>query len=145
MNEITQNLKNHSRVHAPYHYVLAPIVLFHFIWSTIQAIRTPTWERHEILLLSIGLLVMTALVRTNSLKVQDRLIRLEERLRWKQVLSPDLAAQAEGLAPGQTVALRFASDGELPTLVPQILSGELGKPGDIKKAIVNWRGDHFRV
>jgi hypothetical protein len=84
-------------------------------------------------------------VRINPLKAQDRLIRLEEQLRYQRVLSADLAAQASTLPVGKIVALRFAPDEELPGLVTQVLDGKLNTSKEIKQAIKNWRGDYFRV
>ena len=89
--------------------------------------------------------VLATLVRLNSLKVQDRLIRLEEKLRYQQVLSPALCQQASALSESQIVALRFAADDELEGLVTAVLAGKFNKNADIKRAIKNWRGDTFRV
>jgi hypothetical protein len=105
----------------------------------------PNFDHAEQLFLSIGLLVMMLLVRINPLKAQDRLIRLEEGLRYQRVLPADLAAKAGGLPARFIVALRFASDEELAGLVKQVLDGKLTKPREVKKAIRNWRGDYFRV
>ena len=73
------------------------------------------------------------------------MIRLEENLRYQKILSPELAKQAEALTPAQIIALRFASDAELPGLVQQTLDGKFEKGKDIKLAIKNWRGDDLRV
>jgi hypothetical protein len=94
---------------------------------------------------SLALVVMATLVRMNPLKAQDRLIRLEEKLRYQQVLSPELCQQASELRPDQIVALRFAGDDELEELVTAVLAGKLTKNGEIKRAIKNWRADTFRV
>jgi hypothetical protein len=94
---------------------------------------------------SAALVVLAFVARTNALKVQDRIIRLEEKLRYQQLLSAELAQQAGSLAVGQIIALRFASDGELEGLVHEVLGGRLTKTAEIKKAIKNWRGDTFRV
>ena len=145
MKEPQQTLKNHARLHPPYHFFLAPVLVFHLIWTVVRAVHDPDGNHLEAVLLALALFVMGALVRFNPLRAQDRLIRLEERLRFERVLGADLAQKASSLTPGQVVALRFAPDAELPSLIPQILSGQLTKPADIKKAIVNWRGDYFRV
>ena len=145
MAESFQNYSNHIRRHPPYHFVLVPILLIHLIWSIIRLIKEPGWFASEALLLSIGLVLMTFLVRINPLKVQDRLIRLEEQLRFERLLPAELAAKACGLPVRFLVALRFASDEELPRLVRQVLDGKFEKPGDVKRAITNWRGDYFRV
>ena len=97
------------------------------------------------IVVSAALVGVTFLARTNALKVQDRIIRLEEKLRYQQLLPADLARQASSLLVGQIIALRFASDEELEGLVREVLGGRLTKPAEIKKAIKNWRGDTFRV
>jgi transcription elongation GreA/GreB family factor len=81
----------------------------------------------------------------NPLKAQDRIIRLEERLRYQQVLSPALLPQTSALRMGQITALRFAGDDELEELVSAVLAGKLTKSIEIKRAIKNWRADTFRV
>jgi len=80
-----------------------------------------------------------------ALTAQDRLIRLEERLRYREILSADLAKRADALTLGQIIALRFAPDDELPGLVERTLNAEFARGKDIKMAVKNWRGDHVRV
>ena len=94
----------------------------------------------------IGVLTPVAflLIRVNALKVQDRVIRLEERPRLAAVLQEPLRSRVGDLRESQVVALRFASDAELPALVEKALNSNM-KGGDIKKAIVTWRADNFRV
>ncbi len=145
MAENTQNYSNHVRWHPLYHFVLIPILLIHFIWCIVRLYKEPNFDHAEQLMLSIGLLLMMLLVRVNPLKAQDRLIRLEEHLRYQRVLPADLAAKAGALPSRFIVALRFASDDELPGLMQQALDGKFAKPTDLKKAIRNWRGDYLRV
>ena len=141
----TQSYQNHARWHVPFHFVLSPILLIHVGWSAKLAIQNPVWETIEGLLLAIALFVMAFLVRINPLRAQDRLIRLEEQLRYQRILPADLAAKASELPVPQIVALRFASDGELAGLVQRVLKGELSTSKEIKQAIQSWRGDYFRV
>ena len=143
-NEV-QNYQNHARFHPPFHFVLAPIVLIHFIWTAKVFISSPSWYMGEALMLAVGFVVMATLTRTRALAAQDRTIRLEERMRFERILAPDMAAKASDLAVGQIVALRFAPDAELAGLVGQVLSGKLTTQKDIKQAIVNWRPDYCRV
>ena len=140
-----QTLANHTRWHAPFHFFLAPVLLINVIWSVVLFVKQPGWNSGWWIIVSVSLVVLATLVRTNSLKVQDRLIRLEERLRYQQILSPALCQEAGALTPGQMVALRFAGDDELEALVAAVLAGKFGKPGDIKRAVKNWRADTFRV
>ena len=141
----TQNYKNHVRWHAPQHFVLTPILLINFIYAIVRLVQEPTIDRAEFLVLSIGLIILGVLARINALRVQDRLIRLEEKLRYEKLLPADLFTQTENLSRGQINALRFASDAELPMLVQRTLNGEFQKPDEIKRAITNWRGDYLRV
>ncbi len=145
MSENTQNYSNHVRWHPLYHFILFPILLIHFIWSIVRLYQSPDADHAEQLLLAFGLLLMLLIVRINPLRVQDRLIRLEERLRFHQLLPADLAARASALPESFIVALRFASDEELPELVRQTVDGKFSKPDEIKRGIKNWRGDYFRV
>ena len=145
MADTPQSYSNHTRWHPPFHFFLAPVLLINFILSVVQLYRHPGWERGWWVVVSAALIVVASLARINPLRVQDRLIRLEERLRMSQLLPPELARQAMNLQPGQFVALRFASDEELEGLVRRVLAGELTKPADIKREIKNWRADHLRV
>jgi transcription elongation GreA/GreB family factor len=95
--------------------------------------------------LSLIFILMVIAARLQALKAQDRLIRLEERLRYTRLLPPELAAQAMTMRTGTTIALRFASDDELEKLVTQVLNGELTTSKEIKRAITNWNGDYLRV
>jgi hypothetical protein len=143
--DIPQSYENHTRWHAPFHFFLAPVLLTNVIVAIVQLVRDPGLDRAWGLVVSIALLVLAALVRTNPLRAQDRLIRLEESLRYYQVLPEELAQRAASLTTAQTVALRFAPDEELEGLVREVLEGRLTKPGDIKRAIKGWRADTLRV
>lgn len=145
MPENTQTYANHVRWHTPFHFVLIPLLSLHLIWSLVKIFREPGLESLDQLIVAVCLLLMMLLIRVNPLKAQDRLIKLEEQLRYHKVLPPDLAAQAAALPERFTVALRFASDEELAGLVRQALDGKFAKPDEIKRAIKNWRGDYFRV
>lgn len=140
-----QTFANHTRWQAPFHFFVAPVMVINVIWSVVSFIKEPGWNSGWWIVVSAALLVLAFLVRLNSLKVQDRLIRLEENLRYQQVLSPALCQQAGALTLAQMIALRFAGDDELEALVAATLGGKFGKTGDIKRAIKNWRADTFRV
>jgi len=145
MSETTQDYSNHVRWHTPYHFVLLPILLLHLIWCLVRVVKTPGFESAEALLLAAGLAVLATLARTNALRAQDRVIRLEERLRFQRLLPAELAAKAGALPAGFIVALRFASDEELPELARQAVEHKFARPGELKRAIKHWRGDHLRV
>jgi predicted lactoylglutathione lyase len=95
--------------------------------------------------MAIVFVAMSVAARLQALKAQDRVIRLEERLRYKELLSKDLADKASNLSTSQMIALRFASDAELPDLAQKVVNGELATSKDIKLAVKNWRGDYLRV
>jgi hypothetical protein len=141
----SQNFANHTRWHPPFHFFVLPVMLINFIWSIVQFVMAPGRNSGWWIVVSLALLMLTSFVRTNSLKVQDRIIRLEEKLRYQQVLSPAAARQISALTTGQIVALRFAGDDELEELLRAVAAGKLAKPKDIKQAINNWRADTFRV
>lgn len=141
-----QTYANHVRYHAPFHYFLSPLMLLLLAWSVVQVVRHPGWESAMGLVLTLVLVVTTYLTRVYAMKVQDRVIRLEEHLRFARLLPAEVARQATEKIPLRfIIALRFASDEELPGLVGKVLDGSLAQPAEVKKAIQNWRGDYWRV
>src|SRR6266853_1556125 len=140
-----QTFTNHTRWQPPFHYFVLPVMLINVIWSIVVFVKAPDRNSGWWIVVSLALLVLVFFVRVNPLKAQDRLIRLEEKLRYQQVLSSALCQQASALDPGQIIALRFAGDDELEELVGAVLAGRLAKAGDIKRAIKGWRADMFRV
>ena len=143
--ENTQNYKNHVRWYPLVHFIIMPLLLFNLIWQSVMLWQQPSWDRAESVLMAVifGLIMFAA--RTQSLRVQDRLIRLEERLRYRGILPPELADRASELPVGHLIALRFASDDELAGLVERALNGEFGKTSEIKMAVKSWRGDYHRI
>jgi hypothetical protein len=142
-----QNLKNHTRFYPPFHFFILPMLLLNVIFSIYATIHH--WPEHRILFLwwivmSLVLFVMAGLARESALKVQDRVIRLEERLRLAALLPAEDRVHINELSVKQLIALRFASDNELPALVRKTLTQNL-EPKAIKESIVNWRGDYYRV
>ena len=145
MADTQQSYANHTRWQPPFHFFVMPVMLINFVWAIVEFVNTLAWHQGWWIVVSLALVVLAFLVRINALKVQDRLIRLEERLRYQQLLPADLAEQCGSLAIGPIIALRFASDEELESLVREVLGGRLTKSAEIKRAIKNWRGDTFRV
>lgn len=140
-----QNFANHTRWHPLFHFFVWPVMLINFIWSVVQFVKAPGRDSGWWIVVSLTLLLLTSSVRAYSLKVQDRIIRLEEKLRYQRLLSPAVVQQTSALTVAQIVALRFAGDEELEGLMSAVVSGKLAKPRDIKQAIKNWRADTFRV
>jgi len=143
--ESPQSYDNHTRWHAPFHYFVAPVMLTNVVVAVVQLIRDPGLDRGWWLVVSIALLAVAGLTRINPLKAQDRIIRLEENLRYYQLLPEELVQRASSLTTRQTIALRFAPDEELEGLVREVLEGRLTKPDEIKRAIKGWRADTLRV
>ncbi len=145
MADTEQNYENHVRWHPPFHFFLMPLFLVNFIYSLVQLIRFRDVDHVVWFLLAIGFFIVTFLTRTNALRAQDRVIRLEEQLRYQRVLPASLAERAIALPTGKIIALRFASDEELPSLIQQVLDGKFAKNDDIKRSIKQWRPDTLRV
>ena len=149
-DQAPQSFSSHTKWVPPFHFVLMPMLLANlfyrgfrvlFILDSAHGRLQPLVE----FLVAVAL-VMTALAaRIFALQAQDRVIRLEESLRWKAVLSADLAKRFSEVGRRQVIALRFAPDEELAGLASRVLSGELTDPKAIKQAIKNWRPDHHRL
>lgn len=141
----TQNYQNHVKWNPFVHFVLTPLLLFNLVWQSVRLYQEPNWDRAENVLLAVVFLMLSVAARLQALTVQNRVIRLEENLRYHKLLSPDLAFQAEQLPTGTKIALRFASDEELPELAKRAINGEFKDNKEIKLAVKNWRGDYLRA
>jgi hypothetical protein len=142
-----QSYKNYKRRFPPFHFVLMPILVFNLIFSIYDTVhRYPAHKYlfHWWIVMSIAFLLMALLSRAQAVKAQDRIIRLEERLRLATLLPPNEQAHIGEFTTAQLIALRFASDAELPALARRTLTQNL-EPKDIKQAIENWRADHLRI
>jgi hypothetical protein len=139
-----QNFSNHVRFDPPFHFVLLPLLLVAIGLAVTMVVRHVGISTVWALIVSLALIIAALKLRLNPLKAQDRIIRLEEQLRMQVVLPESQKAQIGALTEAQMVALRFASDGELPGLVDAAVTKKLG-PKEIKQSIKNWRPDYFRV
>jgi hypothetical protein len=146
-----QNYANHTRLDPPFHFFLAPVFilglilsLIHFFYHLRESDMRDNIHSFLLILLAVAMITLLLKVRLYSLKVQDRIIRLEERLRLTQLLSEPLRSRIPELTEDQLIGLRFASDAEVPKLVERALNEKL-KRKDIKKSIQNWRPDYWRV
>jgi hypothetical protein len=144
MSQPEQNLKNHARTDPIYHFVLAIIFFLNPIFCVVNFFHAKSWFNGWLIVVAIGLILLVFKTRLYPLKVQDRAIRLEERLRLTQLLAEPLRARITELSESQLIGLRFASDEELPVLAAQALNEHLTSK-QIKQRIVHWRPDHFRV
>jgi len=143
--KVPQTYANHVRMHPPFHFFLLPATLALLILTIVNVVRHYDLLESWILLL-VGVMAAVAipLIRINPLRAQDRVIRLEERLRLAALLNEPLRSRIGDLTESQIVALRFACDTEVPALVERALKEQM-KPADIKKSVVTWRADLFRV
>ena len=138
-----QTFANHTRIDPWYHYVAFVLLFAAFVMALMHGIHHRPGALWQVVV-STALLVLWARIRLYALKVQDRVIRLEETLRMKALLPEPLQARIPELKPGQFVALRFASDAELQARFEEALNEQL--PGKaIKQRIKTWRPDEFRV
>jgi uncharacterized protein DUF6526 len=139
-----QNLANHTRLDPPFHFFVLPVLAITWVVSVVVLVRRPCFLHFWIVVFNTALIVAVTRSRQYALKVQDRVIRLEERLRLATLLPDSLRPQIAKLTERQLIALRFASDEEVPALVERTLSANLAS-ADIKKSIKNWRPDYWRV
>ena len=151
MAETPQSYAHHTRWDPPFHFFVLPVfalalllTLVHFFAHITEGDFRDHFHAFLMILLAAALLLGFAKSRLAALKVQDRVIRLEERLRLGQLLSEPLRSRIPELTVGQLVGLRFASDAEIPKLVERTLNEKLSRD-DIKKSIQNWRPDNSRV
>ena len=140
-----QNYQNHARVVPLYHYGVFLTLLAYFVWGAWQLVQGVSLASAMTFILSIALIFMAFSLRSQVLTVQDRVIRLEMRLRMRDVLPADLAARGSELPIKQLVALRFASDTELAHLVTEVLEGRLKEIKEIKARVKDWQGDFLRA
>lgn len=139
-----QSYENHARLDPPFHFFLAPLLIVAVILSIICLVRHPGLDSTLWLLLAIGLFLTAEKARSYALKAQDRVIRLEERMRLSMLLHEAARPRIAELTEPQLIALRFASDAELPALAMRALDEGLTKK-QIKASIQSWRADTFRV
>ena len=144
MAETPQTLKNHVRFFPPFHFFVAPIMLLNVVYNVIRFYRLQTLGSAWGIVLSLGLLTLAFTARLMALTVQDRVIRLEMRLRLRDVLPPDLQMRVPELTRQQLVALRFASDAEMAALMREVLAGNVTTNRAIKERVRDWQGDYLR-
>jgi hypothetical protein len=139
-----QTFANYTRWDPLYHFFALPVFLLLAIAGLVHFIWRPGLHSALMFIVAVALAIVVSKLRTYPLKVQDRVIRLEERLRLSSLLPEPLRSRIPELTEGQLVALRFASDAEVPKLAERAISEKLS-PADIKKAIQTWRPDYRRV
>jgi Family of unknown function (DUF6526) len=141
---VAQNFSNHTRFDPPFHFFVLPVFAITLILSIIHLFRRPGLHSAWMLVVMVAAVVAIFKIRIYALKVQDRVIRLEERLRLERLLDPSLQGRIGEFTEAQLVGLRFASDAELPALAARTLSEKLSR-AEIKKSVQHWRPDYWRV
>jgi hypothetical protein len=142
--EPLQDLKHHGRLHPPFHIFSLGFLVLNLIAVIVHLVRHFTLWNVWLLVMSIVVLVPFFLIRMYALKVQDRVIRLEERMRLRELAPADWRAQIDKLSADQFIGLRFAADEEVVALARQALEENLNRT-QIKERIKVWRPDHWRV
>ncbi|HMD31245.1 MAG TPA: DUF6526 family protein [Candidatus Acidoferrales bacterium] len=141
----TQNLQNHAKFVPAFHIGVLGIFGANVIFRAVRLVSAFDPDRGFALLLAIAFLLCAFYARTFALTVQDRVIRLEMRLRLDRVLPADLHGRVVEFSVGQLVALRFASDAELPELARKVLDGKIEDRKAIKQMVRDWQADLLRA
>lgn len=143
--KMPQTRANHARFVPLFHFVVFGLLVLNLLWRLYVVVRWFGWGTLFDALLAVALVLFAWSVRTFDARLQDRIIRLEMRLRLQRLLPAELHPRILELRPGQLIALRFAPDDEVPALVDEILAGRLQRGVEIKDRIKNWEPDYFRV
>jgi hypothetical protein len=141
-----QSFANHAKYVPPFHFYVLGVLALNFGWSIYR------WKMSEFhidgfisILLATALILLAFYSRIFALTVQDRVVRLEERLRYERLLPGDLRPRIGEFTVGQIVSLRFASDAELPALARKVLDEKLTDRKAIKQLIKTWKPDYLRA
>lgn len=140
-----QTYDNHAKLVPVFHMVGSPLLLILVGWATWRVMSAPSVDSVMTLVLVVVLTLAYFYGRMFALGVQDRVIRLEERLRMERLLDADLQPRIPELTTEQLIGLRFASDEELPALVRRVLAEKIADRKTIKLAVRSWRADHQRI
>jgi len=141
----TQSFQNHTKFVPGFHIGVLGIFAVNVIWSVVRLFQQFSFERVFGLLLAIAFLLCAFYARIFALTVQDRVIRLEMRLRMERLLPADLRGRIPEFTAGQLIALRFASDAELPELSRKVLEGKIENRKAIKQMVKDWQPDWLRA
>ncbi len=145
MPELQQSFKKHTRWLPAFHFFVMPVLLANLILTAWRAYQAPTLDMLFSVVVAAALLMLGFLSRIQALTVQDRVIRLEMRLRLRHLLPPDLVPHIDTLTHRQLVALRFAGDAELADLVRDVVGGKLSTSNEIKMRVKSWQADWLRA
>lgn len=141
-----QNFANHTKIFPPFHYFVLPVLLvnlgssLYWLWKAGLTFRGIFG-----VFMALALILGFLSARMFALTVQDRVIRLEERLRYARLLPADLQPRIGEFTVSQLVSLRFASDAELPALARKVLDEKMTERKVIKQLVKDWRPDYLRA
>ena len=142
---VPQTYANHTRLVPAYHFVAFFLVLINLVFTVVQIFRRPSPTTVVAALAAVALVLVYWYARAFVIAVQDRVIRLEMQLRLQRILPDDLRARLGEITKGQFIALRFASDAELPALVRKVLDEKITDKKQIKMAVKDWQPDYWRA
>lgn len=145
MSDAPQTYANHAKFRPGFHFVASPIMFVALIWAVVLLVKDPSQDHIVLVLLTVGATMGLFWARLFALGVQDRLIRLEERLRMERILPEDLRGRIGEFTTEQLIGLRFASDGELPELARRVLNEGIAGRKAVKILVRDWRADHQRI
>lgn len=144
-----QDYSTHRKLVPAYHFAIYTILVINLLWSLYRMFRVlpgvQLFDRLLAVAVAVALLLIAYYTRVFPLRAQDRIIRLEETVRMERLLPEDLKPRIGELRTGQLIALRFASDEELPELTRAVLDGGIKNREEIKKMVRTWRVDHLRM
>ena len=144
MPQTEQTFKNHTRFFPPFHFFVVPVLLINLLNTLRHVYLNSSLSTAWVGVVAAALLMLALVTRNMAVTVQNRVIRSEMRHRLKDVLPFDLHNRIKDLTMPQLVALRFASDDEMPALVREVLAGNLTTQKAIKERVKNWQGDYLR-
>jgi uncharacterized protein DUF6526 len=141
----SQSFENHTRLVPWYHVFVFGILTANVVWTMYRFVHGLSVDTAMAVLMAAAIWVLAVYARSFALRAQDRVIRLEMRLRLQRLLAPEFQARIADFTPRQLIAMRFASDGELPELAASVLRDQIQDSKTIKKMIKNWEADYLRV
>lgn len=145
-NEKPQSLQNHTRLVAPFHMFVLPVFLLNAGWSIYNVVKAGiSIESLLGVLMAFALITLALFARVFALTVQDRVIRLEMRLRLAEILPMDLRPRISEFTVAQLVSMRFAGDAELPGIARKVLDDKMNDRKAIKQMVKNWQPDYLRA
>lgn len=140
-----QSFQTHRKFVPLYHYVALPILMVNVLVAAYYLVRAPGLPSVWALLMGVALFLSALFARVFALAAQDRVIRLEERMRMRELLPEALRSRIHEFSREQIIGLRFASDGALPELAAAVLRDNIQKRETVKKMIKSWRADDHQL